>query len=67
MNTFEPVLDAMVKIATISLNPFGEEEGINEEWVAAHLKHNKVNEVITAQVECNRLRDFFSLLPKVQN
>jgi hypothetical protein len=62
MNTFEPVLDVMVGIATICLNPYGEEEGVTEDWVATNLSATRIVKIVTAQVECNKMRDFFSLL-----
>jgi hypothetical protein len=62
MNTFEPVLDAMVALCTICLNPFDEEEDIDEAWVATHLSSTRIVKIVTAQLEVNRWRDFFSLL-----
>lgn len=62
MNTFDPVLDVMVGIATICLNPYGEDEEVTEEWVAENLSSTRIVKVVTAQIECNRMRDFFSLL-----
>ncbi len=62
MNTFEPLLDVMVGIATICLNPYGEDEEVDEDWVKEHLSSTRIVKIITAQIECNRMRDFFSLL-----
>jgi len=62
MNTFEPIFELMVSVAAITLNPFGEEEGINEEWISEHLSSTRIMHVVNAQMEANRMRDFFSLL-----
>lgn len=62
MNTFEPLLDVMAGITAICLNPYGEEEEITEEWVQEHLSSTKIVTIVWAQVEANRMRDFFSLL-----
>lgn len=62
MDAFEPMLEAMVSICTICLNPFGEEEDITEEWVANNLSSTRILKIVTAQLQANKMRDFFSLL-----
>jgi hypothetical protein len=62
MNTFEPALDVMVSICTLCLNPFGEDEEVDEKWVADHVSSTRILKIVTAQFQCNKLRDFFSLL-----
>ena len=62
MNTFEPMLDVMVSVCTICLNPFEEDEEITEEWVRKNLGSTRIVKIVTAQVEANKMRDFFSLL-----
>jgi hypothetical protein len=62
MNTFEPVLDAMTGVCAICLNPYGEEKEINEEWVRKNLGSTRILKIVTAQLEANKMRDFFSLL-----
>jgi hypothetical protein len=62
MNTFEPVLDVMAGIAAISLNPYGEEEDITDEWVRENLSSTRIAKIVMAQIEANKMRDFFSLL-----
>lgn len=62
MNTFEPVLDLMAGIAAISLNPYGEEEEVTEEWVAGNISSTRIAKIVTAQMECNKVRDFLSLV-----
>ena len=62
MHTFDPALEVMVSVCTLCLNPFGEEADVNEEWVRRNMSSARIVKVITAQIECNRMRDFFSLL-----
>jgi hypothetical protein len=62
MNTFEPLLDAMVNVCAVCLNPNGEDEEINEEWVRNHLNSTRIVKIIVAQMEAQHMRDFFSLL-----
>lgn len=62
MDTFEPMLEAIVSVCTICLDPFGEEEDVNEEWVRQNLSSTRIVKIVTAQMQCNKMRDFFSLL-----
>lgn len=62
MNTFEPLLDVMTRVTAIILNPYGEDADITEEWVSKHLSSTRIVKIVTAQAQCNRIRDFFSLL-----
>ena len=62
MNTFEPMLEVMLGIATICLNPYGEDPDVTEDWVAENLSSTRIAKVVTAQIEGKRMRDFFSLL-----
>jgi hypothetical protein len=62
MNTFEPMLDVMAGVAAICLNPYGEDEEITEDWVKDNLSSTRIAKIVTAQLEANKMRDFFSLL-----
>ena len=62
MNAFEPMLDVMIGVCTICLNPFEEDDEITEEWVRKNLGSTRIVKIVTAQVEANKMRDFFSLL-----
>jgi hypothetical protein len=62
MNTFEPMLDLMVSICAICLDPNEEDDEITEEWVARYLSATRIVKIVAAQMEANRMRDFFSLL-----
>lgn len=62
MNTFEPMLDVAISVCTICLNPFGEDEEVDEDWVRKNLGATRIVKVISAQMEANKMRDFFSLL-----
>lgn len=62
MNTFDPMLEVMTSVCTLCLNPFGDDKEVTEEWVADHLSSTRIVKIVTAQAQCNKLRDFFSLL-----
>ncbi len=62
MNAFEPMLDVMIGVCAICLNPFEEDDEIDEGWVRKNLSSTRIVKIVTAQVEANKMRDFFSLL-----
>lgn len=62
MNTFEPMLDVAIGVCTICLNPFEEDEEVDEDWVRKNLGATRIVKIISAQMEANKMRDFFSLL-----
>lgn len=62
--TVEPILDVLAGVASIALNPRGKIDGINVEWVQENLSSMRILSVVNAQAQCNRLRDFFSILSR---
>lgn len=64
LDSFEPLLDVLAYAATLALNPYGEEEGIDEEWVRENISSTRIMQIVTAQGEANRMRDFFSLVSR---
>ena len=64
LDSFEPLLDVMAYAATLALNPYGEDEDITEEWVRETLSSTRIMQIVTAQGEANRMRDFFSLVSR---
>lgn len=62
LNAFEPTLDVLAYVASLALNPYGEEEDLDEAWIQKNLSSSRIMQIVNAQVECNRLRDFFLLL-----
>jgi hypothetical protein len=62
MNTFEPMLDVMVSVCTICLNPNEEDEEVTDEWVLKYVSATRIVKIVSAQMEANKMRDFFSLL-----
>lgn len=60
LETFDGGFDVMCDAVTLILNPFGKRREITPEWVADHISCNRAYSIILAQVEVNRLRDFFS-------
>jgi len=64
MNAFEPVLDVLCSMAATILNPYGDLEDVDEQWVQDHLTTQRIATIVVAQFECNRLRDFLLLASK---
>jgi hypothetical protein len=60
LETFDGAFDILAEAVTLIINPFGKKTGITKEWVADHISSNRQYSIILAQVEVNRLRDFFS-------
>ncbi len=63
LNSFEPFIDLSAELVAIVLDPY-EEEKITVEWVRANLSTTRIVAILNAQIECNRMRDFFSLLSR---
>lgn len=68
MDVFIPMQDVLVKCCTLCLNPpKGEErkpifDWLTENWVRDNLSNYRITTIILAQVEVNKMRDFFSIL-----
>lgn len=62
MNLYDPIQDLMAKCCVICLNPWDEDKDITEDWVKRNLANNRILNILLAQVEVNKMRDFFSRL-----
>jgi len=62
LDTFEGAFDLMADATVIILNPFNKKPEITAQWVADNIGSNRMYSIVLAQVEVNRLRDFFSRL-----
>jgi len=65
LETFDGAFDILTDAVAIILNPFGKIKDMNgknidPEWVGNNVSSNRCYSIILAQVEVNRLRDFFS-------
>ncbi len=60
METFESGFDILASAVALILNPFGEDEEITPDWVSRRISSNRQYSIVQAQVEVNKLRDFFS-------
>lgn len=60
LETFDGAFDILSDAVVLILNPRGKRAGINSEWVCSNIASNRMYSIILAQVEVNRLRDFFS-------
>lgn len=67
LNAFDPVLGMFCEMAATILNPFGKDDEVNAEWVQKNLSSQRILAIIAAQFECNKVRDFFSLLSRGTN
>lgn len=59
-NVIDPTMDLLADAAAICLNPTGKEDGIKADWVKDNVSSYRVWNILVAQMEANRLRDFFS-------
>lgn len=65
LETFDGAFDILTDAVSIILNPFGKTKDVNgkvidSEWVSLNVSSNRCYSIILAQVEVNKLRDFFS-------
>ena len=60
IETFDPMMDLMADAVVLCLNPYGEKEDIDKDWVVANMSSSRMWSVLQAQIHLNRLRDFFS-------
>jgi hypothetical protein len=61
MEAFDNAFDVLAETVAICIDPF-EEEGIDMEWIQNNISSQRQFSIIRAQMEVNRLRDFFSQL-----
>lgn len=62
LETFEAAFDVLADAVVLVLNPFGAEKDVTAQWVADNISLNRQYSIVLAQVEVNKLRDFFSRL-----
>lgn len=53
-------LDVAAELVAICLNPWGEDKVINQEWVQNNISTYRIANILIAQSEVNKYRDFFS-------
>jgi hypothetical protein len=59
-NTFDGAFDVLADATVLVLNPFGDDSEITLTWVKKNLSMIRQWNICQAQIEVNRLRDFFS-------
>ena len=52
--------ELMAGAVALILNPFNRDKELTAEWVGSHVSSNRQLSIVLAQVEVNKLRDFFS-------
>ena len=62
METFDGAFDVISDAVALILNPYQKDAKITSEWCANNISSDRMYNIIRAQVEVNRLRDFFSQL-----
>lgn len=55
-------MDMLAEACVTVLNPRGEEKEITRSWVQKNISSSRMWNIVKAQIEVNRLRDFFSQL-----
>ncbi len=63
LETFEPTFDLLAEACVMILDPRGKEK-ISKDWVQNNLSSYRQWNIIYAQIQVNRLRDFFSQLSR---
>lgn len=61
-NTVDGGFDILSNATSLVLNPFGEDQDITPEWCKKNLTSVRQWNIVRAQIEVNKLRDFFSQL-----
>ena len=64
LETLDPAFDLMADAVVMVLNPREKETEITRDWVQENLSSYRQWNIIYAQVQINRLRDFFSQLSR---
>src|ERR1019366_1147634 len=64
LETLEPGFDLMADAVVMILNPRGKEKEISREWVQDNIGSYRQWNIINAQIQINRLRDFFSQISR---
>jgi hypothetical protein len=59
IEAFPELLTVITELVIIILDPWGEDNEIDEEWVSRHLSSNRLLAIIIAQIDLNKYRDFF--------
>jgi hypothetical protein len=60
LETFDGAFDVLADAVLLILNPKGKKTHVDVKWVQENISSNRMYSIILAQVEVNRLRDFFS-------
>ena len=66
LDAVDDSFDLLAQCCALVLNPFEKTE-VTKEWVKSNLSSNRVWNIVFAQIEANRLRDFFSQISQAGN
>ena len=62
LEAFDPSFDILAAGVVLILNPRGETKEITQEWVQDNISSSRMWNILEAQMQVNRMRDFFSRL-----
>lgn len=62
MEVFDDGVDMLAETTALVLNPFGKEPDVTKTWVSENISMWRQWQIVRAQIEANRVRDFFSQL-----
>jgi len=60
MDVVDPTMELLSEATALILNPRNKEPEITPEWVQENLASYRIWNILTAQMEVNKMRDFFS-------
>ncbi len=60
IETMDPTMGLLADACATCLDPYGKDSEINGAWVQKHMSSYRIWNVVIAQIQVNRLRDFFS-------
>ena len=60
LELFDESFDMLADAVVMCLNPFGRKKLVDRDWVQNNIGSDRQWSIVTAQIEVNRLRDFFS-------
>lgn len=60
----DPAMDLLIEATVIVLNPYDEDPEVTTQWIEDNLSSVRIWNILTTQLEVNRMRDFFSGLSR---
>jgi hypothetical protein len=64
LEAIDPAFDLMAEAVTMILNPRGKDKIVTKDWIQDNISSYRQWNIIYAQIQINRLRDFFSQISR---